>query len=112
MITTVVTGMDDWSAVDAENLAKFLDSDTGRRFLVKLADQIPPLLDSGHLNRVLIRSGEVRGQTALIQSFQNLAHPTTPPGTPADAYPSLEDDTQWVDGDLGTAEPKSAPKPE
>lgn len=111
MITTVLANKDDWSGVDAENFAKFLDSDTGQRLLVKLADQIPPLLDCGHVNRILIRSGEVRGQTALIQYFQVLAHPTVSPVAPADSYPDLERDELWRDGEP-SAEPKSAPKPE
>lgn len=110
MITTVVSGNDDWSGVDAENLARFLDSDTGRRMLIRMADQIPPLLDSGHVNRILIRSGEVRGQTSLIQFFQILAHPAAPPVAPADSYPDLDRDELWEEGKV-TAEPVSAPKP-
>lgn len=111
MITTVVANVDDWSGVDSEKFANFLDSDTGRRLLIKLADQIPPLLDSGHVNRILIRSGEVRGQTALIQYFQVLAHPTVPPVAPADSYPDLDRDDLWKDGEE-SAELKTAPKPE
>lgn len=111
MITTTVGGQNDWSVVDAENFSKFLGSDTGQRFLMRLADSVPPLLDGGHVNKVLIRSGEVRGQTALIQFINSLAHTIASPVAPADAYPSLDDDRMWPDGN-DEAEIKSAPTPE
>jgi hypothetical protein len=108
MINTIVSSPDEWTSIDAEKLASFLGSETGRRLLVKLADQIPQLHEAGHVNKILIRSGEVRGQTALIQFFQSLAHPSVPLEAPVGNYPPLELDSAW---DVpATAEPKSAPK--
>jgi hypothetical protein len=103
----IVAGLLEWTSVDEENFAKFLDSDTGRRLIPKLLEGVPLLLDRGHVNQLLIRSGEVRGWQAVAQEILRLAHPPIPV-TQEDVrreYVSLEDDKAWNDGQKLTPEP-------
>lgn len=89
----------DWTQVDAERLAAFLDTDTGKRFLPKLVENAPPLFDGGDTNKILIRAGEVRGFQTLVREIISLAHPPPPgPSAPTNHYPALTDDAQWNDG--------------
>lgn len=88
----------DWIFTDAERLATFLDTDTGKRLIAKLVDTAPPLLASGDVNAILIRSGEVRGISGMIQTLMALAHPAPPSPSSSDTHPPLEDDAAWNDG--------------
>src|SRR6266581_7029832 len=95
----ILAGPLDWASNDEENLARFLDTDTGKRLLPKLMEDAPLLLDKGHVNAILIRSGEVRGFQTVVRSILFLAHPSkTPEPTKATEYPSLTDDKAWNDG--------------
>lgn len=86
----------DWTFIDEENFAKFLDTETGKRLIPKLAEESPRLLAAGDTNAILIRAGEVRGIQSIIQTLILLAHPA-PKIIPAthNAYPPLDDDTAW-----------------
>ena len=100
----------DWTQVDAEKLAAFLDTETGRRFIPKLVENAPPLFDGGDTNKILIRAGEVRGFQTVVREIISLAHPPPPsPSAPANEYPPLENDSAWNDGQKLEPEP---PKPE
>lgn len=104
----------DWTSVDEEVLAKFLDTETGKRFLPKLIESVPPLLARGDTNDILIRSGEVRGFQEVARTILLLAHPapkTSLDQTPS-AYPSLTDDSAWDDGHKLEPETKPQPLPE
>jgi hypothetical protein len=85
-----------WTTLDSDSLAKFLDTETGKRLVPKLADATPPLFDRGDTNALLIRTGEVRGVQIVLREILMLAHP--PPPVPSSAnsdYPSPEDDSKW-----------------
>lgn len=94
----LVSGPNDWTQFDAENLAKFLETDTGKRFLPKLTEQIPTLFDGGETNRILIRSGEVRAFNQVLEQVLLLAHPPAPVSPQVPEYPALENDNAWNDG--------------
>lgn len=87
----------DWTSNDEEQLAKFLSTPTGQRFIPKLLEVTPPLLERGHVNAILIRSGIVRGFQILASEILRLStsqgsaklEPVTP------AYPSLDDPAHW-----------------
>lgn len=107
----IVAKPDQWTPTDAERLAAFLETETGKRFLPSLAERTPLLLPGGNTNDILIRSGEVRGMQESLQTILFLAHgdfTQTAPGSQNTNYPPLEDDAQWNDG-LTLQEP---PKPE
>lgn len=89
----------DWLSTDEENLAKFLDTETGKRFLPKLLESTPALLESGDTNPILIRTGVVRGYQEVARSILMLAHsmPVAKTET-ASAYPDLHNDAAWNDG--------------
>jgi hypothetical protein len=95
----------DWTTIDEENLAKFLDTETGKRFIPKLVESAPTLLNRGHVNAILIRSGELRGYQMVVQSILVLAHPAPKVETnDATEYVPLEDDSKWNDGQKLTPE--------
>lgn len=85
-----------WTTIDSDNFAKFLDTETGRRLIPKLADAAPPLLDGGDVNRILIRTGELRGFQLSLKEILFLAHPPPPPPQREDNHPPLEDDKYWA----------------
>lgn len=89
---------DEWIAPDSENLAKFLDTDTGKRLLSELSKGCPELLVSGDTNAIMIRTGEVRAFSRMIEQLLLLAHPPAPSPSHDDAYPALTDDSKWADG--------------
>jgi hypothetical protein len=92
----IITGALDWTSIDSDNFAKFLDTETGRRLVPKLAALVPALLDKGDVNAILIRSGEVRGYQDVIQQLLFLAHPPPPAQTAQSTeYPDLLDNTKW-----------------
>lgn len=94
----LVSGPNDWTQFDAENLSKFLETDTGKRFLPKLTEQVPVLFDAGETNKILIRCGEVRAFNQVLEHVLLLAHPPAPMAPPVNEYPALENDTAWADG--------------
>jgi hypothetical protein len=105
----IIAGLLDWTSADEENFSKFLDTDTGRRLLPKILEGAPLLLEKGHVNAILIRSGEVRGWQAVAQEILRLAHPPAAV-TQQDVrreYVSLEDDKAWNDGQKLTPETPS-----
>lgn len=105
----IIANPSDWTAPDAENLVKFLETETGKRLIPKLVESEPALLDGGDVNRILIRSGEVRAFKAMIEALFNLAHPPPPPPQPITEYPPLTKDEAWNDGQKLTPEPTSPP---
>jgi hypothetical protein len=89
----------DWSFVDSQRLAEFLATETGKRFIPKIVENAPPLLAEGDSNKILIRSGELRGLQEAIKLILHLAHPPAEQNGPeAIGYPSPEDDSRWADG--------------
>lgn len=100
----------DWTTVDEENLAKFLETETGKRFLPKLLDSVPPLLETGKTKQLLIRSGIVIGYQRVARDILLLAHPVARPdeqNEQSSAYPDLRNDEAWNDGLKLSPEPKS-----
>lgn len=88
----------DWTANDSEQLARFLDTETGKRVIPQLVSHSPGLMPGGDINAILIRSGEVRAFQQVIEVLLTLAHPVKPPPPPATSYPPPEDDRFWNDG--------------
>lgn len=88
-----------WSSIDAENLQSFLNTDTGRRMLPKAAESAPALLEAGDTNAIMIRNGKFKGFQECLNEIFSLAHPTAPVNSNQNgAYPALEDDAAWNDG--------------
>jgi hypothetical protein len=94
----ILANPNDWIANDAENLAAFLETETGKRLIPKLVENIPVLHEKGETNSILIRSGEVRAWTRLVETLLFLAHPAPPAAPQVSEYPALEDDAAWKDG--------------
>ena len=96
----IIAGAMEWLPTDEENLAKFLDTDTGKRLLPKLADLAPDLLAAGDTNSILIRTGELRGYRDVMRTILTLAHPPArsdvSDGKPGEYVP-LDDDKHWGD---------------
>ncbi len=88
----------EWSAVDADNLRSFLNTQTGHRLMAKLYAAAPRLLSKGDVNEILIRSGEVRGCAIAVMEILNLTSSPIPDVQEEKAYPSLYDDDAWKDG--------------
>lgn len=108
----IIAGPLDWTSVDSENLVRFLDTETGKRLLPKLADSVPGLLPAGDTNAILIRSGEVLGWQSVARMILDLAHPSQPVSSPQQSYyPNLEDDAQWNDGQAIVKSPDKTDKP-
>lgn len=94
----------DWTANDEEQLARFLSTPTGLRFIPKLLECTPPILEEGPRNKILIRTGVVRGFQIIVNEILRLAHPS--PKTVEESQPTeyhdLNDDSKW---------PKPPPEP-
>jgi hypothetical protein len=86
-----------WNSDDEARWNAFLLTDTGKRLLPKLAEKIPALLDGGEANRLLIRSGEVRGFQLAISSMLELTHSSPLPVNAVESYPPLDDDSHWTE---------------
>ena len=95
----------DWTSVDSDNLAKFLDTETGRRLIPKLAGATPGLFEGGDTNKILIRSGELRGCRIILQEILDLAHPPPPAPSREDNHPDLLDDSKWTGPKLNDPNP-------
>lgn len=94
----ILANPSDWTPNDEQNLAAFLETETGKRLIPELTKSFPALMDGGDINAILIRSGEVRAWTKMIEALLLLAHPTPPVSRPVTEYPALEDDKAWNDG--------------
>lgn len=88
----------EWTSDDAANLRIFLDTRTGQRLLPKALESMPPLLTKGEDNEIFIRSGEVRGFQLLTEALLSLTSIAPAIVTEEPAYPPLEDDRAWKDG--------------
>jgi len=88
----------EWLATDAERWAAFLETETGKRLLPNLAQNMPSLLAGGDVNAILIRSGEVKAYQGVIEALILLAHPPAPPAPSVSEYPAPENDAAWNDG--------------
>ncbi len=88
----------EWTSDDAANFRIFLETQTGRRLLPKALESMPPLLTKGEDNEIFIRSGEVRGFQLLTEAFLSLTSIAPAPVVEESAYPPLEDDRSWKDG--------------
>lgn len=89
----------DWDSNDITALKNFLATKTGLRFVPKILESVPTLLSGGEINTLLVRSGEVRGFSMAVQALMALTAPPAAPTPPQpSAYPPLEADDQWNDG--------------
>ncbi len=112
MAIEIVAKPTDWLPTDQERWAAFLETDTGKRLLPCAAESAPQLLAEGDVNKILIRSGEVRGYQNVLQNLILMAHPSAKTVTiQGSEYPSLTDDAQWNDGQT-LAPPSTEPEPE
>lgn len=103
-----------WNSDDTAALRAFLETNTGKRLVPRIADDVPPLFESGETNAILIRTGKVAGVQHAITSLLSFAYPALTAGdsTKRPDYPDPEDDRAW-DGpklsdppsDLGVALP-------
>lgn len=92
----------EWSSDDEVALRNFLVTQTGRRFLPKLAESSPVNLPGGNTNDILIRSGEVRGFGEALRTMLSLAFRPAKPELEVESqtnYPALENDAAWTDGE-------------
>jgi hypothetical protein len=95
----VLASESDWLPTDEENLARFLDTDTGKRLVPKLVAGMPSLLAGGETNAILIRCGEVRAYQTFMETLVILAHPPQASVISGKTeYPPLEHDAAWDDG--------------
>lgn len=84
-----------WTSEDTQILRQFLESRTGSKFVPKLAESAPTLLDGGHANKTLVRNGELRGYQLSLREIYALAYPAPEPAKETAAYPDLGDDSAW-----------------
>lgn len=108
----IVASPMDWTAFDEERWAKFLDTDTGKRLIPKLMESVPPLLEKGETNSILIRSGQVLGYQQVVQSMFALAHPAARGPEPiSQEYPNLDDPRHWPKPEPEPFEVAESPQP-
>lgn len=90
----------DWTQFDEERWNSFLNTDTGKRLIPKVLEAAPGLLASGDTNAILIRSGEHRGLQLAVTQLLAMAHASgeRPAEVVSDAYPALDNDKAWADG--------------
>lgn len=88
----------EWNSEDVSLLRQFLESRSGLKFAPRLAELAPTLLDGGHANKTLVRNGELRGYQQALQNIFFLAYPPAEAPKETQAYPPIEDDSQWNDG--------------
>jgi hypothetical protein len=94
----ITAGPLDWASNDEQNWAAFLNTETGRRFVSRLLEAVPSLLDEGDTNKILIRTGVVRGFQLAVQELMRMAQAQGKPEQVVDNYPPLEKDEAWADG--------------
>lgn len=88
----------EWTSEDVAQFRNFLKTQTGEKLIPFLQEQFPSLLGKGETNDILIRSGEVRGCQILMRELLGMAFPSEVKQIQSEAYPPLEDDSQWTDG--------------
>lgn len=89
----------DWDSNDIAALKNFLATKTGLRCVPKILESCPTLLSGGEVNALLVRNGEVRGFSMAVQALLALTSPPALPSPPEkSAYPPLDADDQWNDG--------------
>lgn len=91
-----------WESSDAAALKQFFESKSGQRALMHLSDLIPSLLDGSDVNKTLVTSGEVKGWNNALRALLNLTIEQPAPVKVPEAYPSLDDESQWEDGQKPT----------
>lgn len=94
----IIAGVLDWTSNDEVVWAKFLESETGKRLIPKLAEYTPPFLERGPTDEMLVRLGKVAGMQLAVQTLVSLAHPAQPLDNQPTVYPALDDDAAWNDG--------------
>jgi len=86
-----------WDSNNAANLATFLETPTGKLTLAWVQYWAPALTDGEHLNKTLVRSGEVKGYSAALENLITLTVEQPAEATQVDNYPSLDDHSKWDD---------------
>jgi hypothetical protein len=95
----IVADASQWTQIDEEAFFKFLQTETGKRLLPRLAEMAPLLLEEGDTNKVLIRAGKLKGYQEALMNLLGLSHHIEEQRTDnQSAYPPLEDDSKWDDG--------------
>lgn len=86
----------EWTPEDALNWEKFLQTQTGSRLIPIWIESAPPLLETGDVNTILVRSGKLLGFQLGIKALLELSVPpqSEEQKTPSN-YPNLLDDSQW-----------------
>lgn len=86
----------EWTPEDSLNWEKFLQTQTGSRLIPKCVESAPLLLETGHVNAILVRSGKLLGYQAAVKGLLELSVPpqAEQEQTPEN-YPSLYDDSKW-----------------
>lgn len=79
----------EWSSDDTAIWANFLNTQTGRRLIPRLAELAPRLLGSGETNAILVRNGELLGFQSAIQSLLELS-------TVNQAPPTTTISNEWI----------------
>lgn len=87
-----------WDSEDSAIFAGFLQTVSGRRLIPKLLENAPTLLQGGPTNEIMIRSGELRGFSDAVRSLLSLQTVIPEQKPDPTAYPSLEDDAAFNDG--------------
>lgn len=85
----------EFTSDDNANWAAFLRTQTGQRLLPKLVESAPRLLIGGGTNEILIASGMLLGFQQAVQALFDLQSISQSPQRGAEAYPDLEDNSQW-----------------
>lgn len=89
----------EFDSIDRFGLKTFLATRAGTRLVPKIFECCPVLLSKGEINEILIKTGEVRGFAMAIQALLSLAEPPPKEAPPErTAYPPLDADDQWNDG--------------
>ena len=96
----------EWTSADAATLRAFVESTAGKKCLSLLSSACPALMDGAHVNKTLVRSGEVAGYTASVAFLLSLrtSRPEEASGV-HDNYPSLDNDALWNDSEGATTQP-------
>jgi hypothetical protein len=88
-----------WDSNNAALLASFLETPTGKLTLQWLQYWAPALADGEHLNKTLVKSGEVKGYLAALENIVSLMVEQPVEANPAENYPSIDDASKWADSD-------------
>lgn len=90
-----------WTSEDVALLRAFLETRCGEKIIPMLAQSAPTLFDGGEINRLLVRSGELRGYQSALREINFLAYPPPAPAKEPNAYPDLfsTSESDWPDTD-------------